>query len=70
MNTALHRATQGLSSRNTTFKITSILQVQVRGRCLYVVYNLMCLIKKKPHTSLCFLSVGYILKKIFHVRMI
>lgn len=47
MNTALHGATQGLGFRNTPFKIACVLQARVRGRCLYVVYNLMCLIKKK-----------------------
>lgn len=67
MDTALHGATQGLGFRNITFKITGILRAQMRGRCLYVVYNLMCLIKK---TLFCFLNVGYIPKEIFHVRMI
>lgn len=46
MNTALHGATQGLGFRNIPFKIACVLQARVRGRCLYVVYNLMCLIKK------------------------
>lgn len=68
MNTALHGATQGLGFRNIPFKIACVLQARVRGRCLYVVYNLMCLIKKK--SVFCFLHVGYILKEIFHVRVI
>lgn len=38
------------------------------GEMSLLVYNLMCLIKK--NSLFCFLSVGYIPKEIFHVRMI